>query len=265
MYLAATDSTVQTQRSPHLHQALFDGAEPLCNHTLANCHSLNDGLDDTFYKNISTSCSRFDAGALTVFSSDRRKTDYYTRSICVISQIVNKDANLKAKNWFDRVYYPINFVAQIIDTYVTRSRTFYKGQTVQPLIPMYGKNGNDNTTIVNDIVKQLTGKTQSNDNLTPGRVEAVLYAMKLGYEHNVVHPAVYRPEQNNAEQNSPGAEQYLAGQKEAEDKECTYFGVNVCAIGTGVKYTVFGLLGVAAVVGGIKVYKTVKTVKGAVA
>lgn len=256
--------TLKQNPYPKKYEALFDGVEPLCNHTLANCHSLNDALTPDFYRNASIVCSRFDAGALTVFSSDKRTTDYYTRSLCVIQKIVNEDANKKADNFFKRTYYSLNFVAQVVDTYVSRSRKYYKGQVVTPLIPFYGISKNDNTIVVNDIVKQLTGKTPKEDNLNAGRVEAVLYSMKLGYENNVVHPAVYRPEQSNVEQNSPSAESYLKQQKEAEEKQCTYFGVDVCKIGTGVKYTVFGLLGVAAIVGGVKVYKTIKTVKGAV-
>lgn len=229
---------------------LFDGIETLCS-------PLADVLPEHYGK-FSTECGRFDAGSLTVFAENDRQRNYYTRSICTIHKIVNKDANLKANNWFDREYYSINFVASIIDTYVTRSRTFYKGADVAPKIPFYGDNTQNNKIVVQDIIKQLINKYPKND-LTEGRIEAVLYAMKLGAKNDVVHPAVYRPQKDNVEENSPSAENYLKNQTETEKKECVYFGIDVCKIGNGVKYTLYGIAGLAAIYGGIKVYSMAKT------
>lgn len=238
--------------TPSSYTPLFDApVEPLCASPLA------DSLPENYNK-FSTECSRFDAGTLTVFAESDRQRNYYTRSICTIHKIVNKDANIKAKNWFDREYYSINFVASVIDTYVTGARTYYKSIDVAPKIPFYGDNTQNNKVVAQYIIKQLTNKYTLND-LQEGRVEAVLYAMKLGANNDVVHPAVYRPIKENVEQNSPGAESYLKNQNENENKECTYFGVDFCKIGNGVKYTIYGIAGVAAIYGGIKLYGIVKT------
>lgn len=235
-----------------IYTPLFDApVEPLCASPLA------DSLPENYNK-FSTECSRFDAGTLTVFAESDRQRNYYTRSICTIHKIVNKDANIKAKNWFDREYYSINFVASVIDTYVTGARTYYKGIDVAPKIPFYGENTQNNKVVAQYIIKQLTNKYTLND-LQEGRVEAVLYAMKLGANNDVVHPAVYRPIKENVEQNSPGAESYLKNQTDSEKKECTYFGVDFCKIGNGVKYTIYGVAGLAAIYGGIKLYGVVKT------